>query len=99
MSEVECNKFKTICNSFSVGCLFISLGCIWDSWSFYSFFFFKLFFIFGCVRAWVLHVGSSLWCTGFSLVVARAPGHVGSVVCGTQALGEAHELSSCGARA
>ena len=40
--------------------------------------------------------GSSLWCTGFSLVVAcrfslsscgtQVPGHVGSVVCGTQLL-------------
>ena len=42
--------------------------------------------------------GSSLWCAGFSLVVvfgfslsscgARAPGHVGSVVCSTWALAE-----------
>ena len=42
------------------------------------------------------HAGSLLRCTGFSLVVAcgfslsscgvQAPGHVGSVVCGTQAL-------------
>ena len=53
--------------------------------------------------------GSSLQCVGFSLVVVRefslsscgaqAPERVGSVVCGTQALTEERELSSCGARA
>ena len=29
----------------------------------------------------------------------QAPGHVGSVVCGTRALVEARELRSCGTRA
>ena len=34
-----------------------------------------------------------------SLVVAWAPGRMGSVVGGTRALAEARELGSCGARA
>ena len=39
-----------------------------------------------------------LWRVGFlSLVVARAPGCMGSVVCGTWALVEVRELSSCSA--
>ena len=53
------------------------------------------------------HAGSSLWSMGVSLVVAhvfslsgcgvQAPGRVGSRVCGTWALVEVRELSSCGA--
>ena len=54
------------------------------------------------------HAGSfiaahGLLCSGMrvfsSLVVGRAPGRMGSVVCGTWALVEARELSSCGMQA
>ena len=57
-------------------------------------------------------MGSSLWRTGFSLVMAcgffsslvvarsfQALWRVGSVVCGTWALVEARELNSCGTQA
>ena len=40
-----------------------------------------------------------VWVFLFSSSGAQAPGHVGSVVCGTRALVKARELSSCGAQA
>ena len=51
-------------------------------------------------------MGSSWWHVGFSLVVMcisscgmQAPECMGSVVCSTRALAEAHKLSSYGPRA
>ena len=64
-------------------------------------------FIFGCVGSQLRHVRASLRYAGSSVAACgllsscgvQPPGHVGSVVCGTQALAEALELSSCGTRA